>query len=411
MHIPQLLLQLLLICQVIEIHSFAQVFALRQTRQNTQPHITMQMDRRDIFKKTLGVGSLISYSNFLASAYAYMPEEINQINLYDKALPSVCYISTEYMNNTQNTQKNTPKGVGTGFLWDKEGHIVTNFHVINKADKAMVYMNNKNGSEIAYNVKLCGVDPDKDIAVLKISANHNDTFIPITLAENKDILIGQYAYAIGNPFGQSYSFSMGIISGKHRELTSPTGRKIKDVIQTDAAINPGNSGGVLLNTDGNLIGMNTATIGMGTSSGVNLAISVDTIRKSVPDIIKYGNAKRAVLGIEYLERNPSLEDSQKSGMPFIEKGVIVKNVPATSPAYAAGLRGIQNNQIGDIIIGINTYDIDTARDLLDILDKYKPNDVIQMRVLRSNQFTPVSLQVTLGSFEVYNFSGLEYEKR
>jgi len=397
----------------------------------------MQMDRRSIVKNGLLIASspLLTQFGYQANALTY-DEEAN-IALFEKLAPSVCYISTEYKNlvDKLNTDKinidkdNIPKGVGTGFVWDQEGHIVTNFHVINKADNALVKLVNKDGKEKEYTAKLTGVDPDKDIAVLKLDVLSTDgiPLVPIPLGNDKDIKIGQYAFAIGNPFGQDHSLSMGIISGKNREMTAPTGRKIKNVIQTDASVNPGNSGGPLIDSSGKLIAVNTATIGMGVSAGVSLAISIDTVKDTVSEIIKYGMVQRAVIGISYLERNPTRAEAAKSGMPYIEKGIIVLEVPETSPAYAAGLRGIKKksapnemknttnatntNELGDVIVGIENYTINKPSDLIEALDKFKPNDSIKLFVLRGQEQKGLIIDVVLASFALNTFSGIENEKR
>jgi len=392
----------------------------------------MSLNRRDILLKILLIFN-IPFLNKIA-ANAYTEDEEKYIKLFEKLTPSVCYISTEYKdiaNKLSINSTNIPKGVGTGFIWDKEGHIVTNFHVINKVDNAQITLTNKEGITKDFFAKLTGVDPDRDIAVIKVDAAYTDLF-PITVGLNQNIKIGQYAFAIGNPFGQDHTFTMGIVSGKNRELTSPTGRKIKNVIQTDASINPGNSGGPLLDFDGKLIGMNTATFGMGVSSGVNFAISVDTVKETVEQIIKYGSVQRAILGISYLERSPSRQESLKSGLPFVEKGVIVLDVPETSPVYSSGLRGIKktsNNEerhmnkmlkldsaniiqniLGDVIIGINNFEINNPNDLLATLDNFKPGDKVKLHILRGNSLTPITLDITLGSFGSSTFSGLKNEK-
>lgn len=395
---------------------------------NTRNSITMQMDRREMIAKGLIVAN-IPIINKVANAFTL--DETNNIDLFDKLTPSVCYISTEYKNIAEKLEVDTtniPKGVGTGFIWDKQGHIVTNFHVINKVDKALVTLTNKKGETKEYIAKLSGVDPDKDIAVIKVDVNSADgmELLPIAVGTNKDIKIGQYAFAIGNPFGQDHSFSMGIVSGKNRELTAPTGRKIKDIIQTDAAVNPGNSGGPLVDTTGKLIGMNTATMGMGVSSGVNFAVSVDMIRNTVNDILQNGSVQRAVLGISYLERSPSRAEAQKSGFPYVEKGIIVLDVPSTSPAFSSGLIGIRkksdvkdlnlksmntSNVLGDVIIGLENYTINKPVDLLNALDHFKPNDKIKLFTLRGEERKPQIIDVTLGSFELSTFSGMETEKK
>ena len=295
--------------------------------------------------------------------------EDDQIRIFEQAVPSVCFISTEYTTMAQQLNlgaDNLPKGVGTGFIWDNDGHIVTNFHVINKVDSALVSVTNAKGETKQYTAKLTGVDPDKDIAVLKIDADRSE-LRPIPLGSAKSVRVGQYALAIGNPFGQDHTLTAGVISGRNREITAPTGRKIKGVLQTDAAINPGNSGGPLLDSAGRVVGVNTASLGSGVSAGVGFAIPIDTVRGVVEQIIKYGAvqvrgpargpaprrgadapaacdcnrlnrtendrasaAQRAILGITYLERLPTPAEAERSGLPRIEKGVVVLEVTAAT---------------------------------------------------------------------------------
>jgi S1-C subfamily serine protease len=406
---------LLLMTQLYIVSSFTNTFPTIKLRNNKNNLCLNMMDinRREM----ISLLSIPVLFNNIKLADALTKDEINQIELYDKTMPSVCYISTEYKNVSQKieTSSKIPQGVGTGYVWDTKGHIVTNFHVINNVNNATITLKNKNGIEKDYLVKLTGIDPDKDIAVLKIDVKDGDgiDLLPIPLGSNKDIKIGQNVFAIGNPFGQDFSFSMGIVSGLHRELTAPTGRKLQDMIQTDAAINPGNSGGPIIDTSGNLVGMSTSTMGMGVSSGVNFGVSVDTIKNSVSEIINNGIIKKAVLGISYLERRPTRSESEESNIPYVEKGVIVLDVPTTSSAYGVGLLGIKNvpkNTLGDVIIGIDNYEINDANDLLCVLDNYKPYDKIKLKVLRGNDAVPVTLDVILGSFNNNFFSQLEYEK-
>ncbi|WP_396189502.1 S1C family serine protease, partial [Flavobacterium sp.] len=377
-------------------------------------------DRRSILKNLALSGITFSVFNNIPSVHAYTTDEVSQIHLYNKAVSSVGYISTEYKNVAKKLNftniGDLPKGVGTGFVWDNQGHIVTNFHVINKVDSAEVTLVNKYGVSKKYMAQLTGADPDKDIAVLKINVSAYDDIhlVPIPLGSNEGIHIGQNAYAIGNPFGQEYTFTVGVISGKKREISSPTGRKIKDMIQTDAAINPGNSGGPLLDSSGRLIGMNTATFGQGVSSGVNFAVSIDTIKHSVNQIIEYGIIQRAVLGISFLERRPftqSQNNTNNSDFAGVDQGIIILEVPKTSPAYNAGLRGVVNGTLGDVLVGLNSIPVNNTNDLLAALDKYKPGDRVKLHVLRGVAKTRISLDVTLGSFKVQTYSGLEYENR
>jgi len=353
------------------------------------------LDRRNIMFAYLGINYIFLCENIIPNI------EKKQSNIFQKAIPSVCYISTEYtgMADKYNLNKeDLPKGVGTGFVWDKKGHIVTNFHVINKVDNAIITITDKNNVKKNYKAKLTGIDPDLDIAVLKIDIDKSDDLHVITY--NKDIkpIIGEYAYAIGNPFGQDHSFTSGIISANNREITAPTGRKIYNVIQTDAAINPGNSGGPLLNSKGELIGINTASLGNGVSSGIGFTIPITNAVKSITDIIDTGYVKKAILGI-----------------PIISKGLLVLEVPIKSPAYDAGLRGVTRNSktqkiesIGDIIISINNDEINSPNDLNIILKKYKPNDKVSIEYIRDN--INKKTELVLGSYKGTTFTQLENER-
>jgi len=341
-----------------------------------------------------------------------------QNKLFREATPSICYISTEYgsMADKYNLDKDDlPKGVGSGFVWDNNGHIITNFHVINKVDSAIVTITDKNNNKKEYKAKLTGVDPDNDLAVLKIDMSDGDKLK--TIKYNKDVspAIGQFAFAIGNPFGQDHTLTTGIVSGINREITAPTGRKITGIIQTDAAINPGNSGGPLLNTDGEIIGINTASMGMGVSAGIGFAIPIQRAVKSITDIIETGFVKRAIMGISYMERNPSIVESEKSGIPIIENGILVLEVPSDSPAAAAGIRGVTRNektkrveQVGDIIIGIADKPVKNPNDLNNILKEFKPDDIVKIKYLRNKEEKETTLK--LGSYKGTTFTQLENER-
>jgi len=341
-----------------------------------------------------------------------------QNRLFTDATPSICYISTEYgsMADKYNLNKDDlPNGVGSGFVWDDSGHIITNFHVINKVDSAIVTITDKDNNKKEYKAKLTGVDPDTDLAVLKIDLKDNEKLKSIRYNDNVKPVIGQFAFAIGNPFGQDHTLTTGIVSGTNREITAPTGRKITGIIQTDAAINPGNSGGPLLNCDGEIIGINTASLGMGVSSGIGFAIPIQQAVKSIKDIIDTGFVKRAILGISYMERNPTVVESEKSGVPIIDKGVLVLDVSSDSPAIDAGIRGVTRNektkrveQVGDIIIAIDNKAINNPNDLNKILKDYKPDDMVNVRYLRNKEEKETKLK--LGSYKGTTFTQLENER-
>jgi len=344
----------------------------------------------------------------------YIEEE--QTKIFDNSISSVCYISTEYSSMAEKFNLNKddlPKGVGTGFIWDKKGHIITNFHVINKVDKALVTITDKNNNKKTYIAKLTGVDPDNDLAILKIDAPESELQV---INYNSDVKarIGNFAFAIGNPFGQDHTFTTGIISAINREIIAPTGRKIYGIIQTDAAINPGNSGGPLLNSNGEIIGINTASIGLG-ASGIAFAIPISSVLKSINDIIDTGYVQKAILGISNMERNPSIIESEKSGIPIITKGVLILDVPKDSPAYFAGLKGVERDektkrvtQIGDIILGINNIPINNPDDLNTILKKFKPGDKITIKHQRINK--EYTTDLILGNYKGTTFTMLENER-
>ncbi len=335
-------------------------------------------------------------------------DENKQIDIFKKTSKSVCFISTEYSKLASNLNMdidNLPKGVGTGFLWDKKGHIVTNFHVINKVDNAMVILNNH-----TYNAKITGIEPEKDIAVLKIDLNETSSSInPITIGSIDDVIIGQYSYAIGNPFGQDNTFTMGIISGLNREITSPTGRKITGIIQTDTAINPGNSGGPHINSNGEVIGMNTASFGSGTSAGVNFAIPINIIKKVVNEIIEKGGVQKAIIGISYLDRLPSAFESKQMGINEIKKGVIVLSVPSNSSTGLRGIKRVGDKKviIGDIIIGIDNYDINNSEELLNTLERYKPYDKVQLKILRDGK--EIIKEISLITYKTKTYTNMEID--
>jgi len=417
------LLSVLLLTNALYVHSYltSNIFPIRMRKSslkmtNEKNFKSQLYDRRSIMffylgTNLIGLNSIFLYDNMLSNI------ERKQATIFYNSVPAVCYISTEYtsMADKYNLNKDDlPKGVGTGFVWDKKGHIITNFHVINKVDNAIVTITDKNNIKKNYKAKLTGIDPDLDIAVLKIDIDKSDNLQVINYNKNIKTTIGEYAFAIGNPFGQDHTFTSGIISANNREITAPTGRKIYDVIQTDAAINPGNSGGPLLNSRGELIGINTASLGNGVSSGIGFTISINNAVKSITDIIETGYVKRAILGISYMERNPSVLESEKSGIPIIDKGLLILEVPANSPAFDAGLRGVIRDSaqkiknIGDIILSIDSNEILGPNDLNLILKKYKPGDKVIIEYLRDN--TKKKTELVLGSYKGTTFTQLENER-
>ena len=364
------------------------------------------MINRTSFTQTLIFLTFLSYP--LIDKKWDKRQELKQIEIFKKTSKSVCFISTEYTtlaSNLKMDSENLPKGVGTGFIWDREGHIVTNFHVINKVNNAMVTINNK-----TYSAKITGIEPEKDIAVLKIDTNNTSELpYPIRIGNVNDIMIGQYSYAIGNPFGQDHTFTMGIISGKNREMTSPTGRIIKDIIQTDTAINPGNSGGPLLNSNGEIIGMNTASFGTGVSSGVGFALPIDMISKVVKEIIEYGSVQKAIIGISFLERLPTAFESKEMNISVFKKGVMILSVPSNSTTGLIGIKKINDTKIkvGDVILAIDDHEINDPQDLATILEKYKPNDKVKLKIIRDGK--EIIKEITLTTYKTESYTNMQID--
>ncbi len=313
-------------------------------------------------------------------------EETATISLFEEAAPSVAFINTSnYRQNYWTSDiSEIPRGSGTGFVWDKQGHIVTNFHVIEDADKATVTLSDQS----TWKADLVGYAPEKDLAILKISAPRNK-LVPIPLGESADLMVGQSVYAIGNPFGLDQTLTTGIISALGREIKSRSGIPIRDVIQTDAAINPGNSGGPLLDSQGKLIGVNTAIFSpSGAYAGIGFSIPVDQVSWVVPDLIKYGKVKRLSLGVEFWPQNYIT----RAGI----EGAVVLSVQEGSVAERAGLVPTRRNRrgqivLGDIIVRINKEEIKTSSDLTLALERFKGGDTVAVRVLRGDDQVDLKL--------------------
>ncbi|GAU16257.1 hypothetical protein TSUD_298890 [Trifolium subterraneum] len=233
-----------------------------------------------------------------------------------------------------------------------------------------------------YDAKVVGFDQDKDVAVLRVDAP-KEKLRPIPVGVSADLLVGQKVFAIGNPFGLDHTLTTGVISGLRREISSAaTGRPIQDVIQTDAAINPGNSGGPLLDSSGNLIGINTAIYSpSGASSGVGFSIPVDTVNGIVDQLVKFGKVTRPILGIKFAP-DQSVEQLGVSG-------VLVLDAPATGPAGKAGLLSTKRDSygrliLGDIITSVNGKKVTNGSDLYRILDQCEVGDKVIVEVLRGD---------------------------
>ncbi|XP_039009860.1 protease Do-like 1, chloroplastic [Hibiscus syriacus] len=307
-------------------------------------------------------------------------DELATVRLFQENTPSVVYITNLAVRQDAFTLDvlEVPQGSGSGFVWDKDGHVVTNYHVIRGASDLKVTL----ADQTTYDAKVVGFDQDKDVAVLRVDAP-KDKLRPIPVGVSADLLVGQKVYAIGNPFGLDHTLTTGVISGLRREISSAaTGRPIQDVIQTDAAINPGNSGGPLLDSSGNLIGINTAIYSpSGASSGVGFSIPVDTVSGIVDQLVKFGKVTRPILGIKFAP-DQSVEQLGVSG-------VLVLDAPADGPAGKAGLLPTKRDAygrliLGDIITSVNGMKVTNGSDLYRILDQCKVGDTVTMEVLRGD---------------------------
>jgi S1-C subfamily serine protease len=336
----------------------------------------------------LRISFVLLASGLAVSASALLPEEQNTIKVFQENSPSVVFVTNVAIGqNMYQDEFAVPQGAGSGFVWDDQGHIVTNFHVVQGGDAFLVTLRDKTQLE----AKVVGVDPNKDIAVLKVEKS--EKLKPIHVGSSEKLLVGQQALAIGNPFGLDHSLSKGVISALGREVEGIGGVTIRDMIQTDAAINPGNSGGPLLDSDGNLIGMNTMIFSRsGSSAGVGFAVPVAFIKRIVPQLIATGHVVRPGIGISVLT------SGQKYFLIGDQDGVVINRVAPGSPAAKAGLRGVRRvpgarAEVGDVIVGVDDIPVQDFDDLFNALDRYKVGDKVKIKVLRDGAVRGVTVSL------------------
>jgi len=279
-----------------------------------------------------------------------------------------------------------PTGTGSGFIWDTQGHIVTNYHVVEDAQEVQAALSDGTRKT----AKVVGVAPEKDLAVLRIQAPAN-ALRPIPVGTSADLQVGQRVLAIGNPFGLDQTLTTGVVSALGREIQSATRRRISGVIQTDAAINPGNSGGPLLDSAGRLIGVNTAIQSTsGSSAGIGFAVPVDTVNRIVPQLIAKGHTRRLDLGFDPLPENLAVS-------PDVPKGVVVARVRRGSAAERAGLQGLTRSfrgyVLGDVIVGVAGKPVKDLDGLLDRLETVPPGTKVQLDVVRGGRKLQLGLEV------------------
>jgi S1-C subfamily serine protease len=337
-----------------------------------------------------------------SAAPAFDTEEQQNIAVYKRALPSVVNITSTQVACCDIFFRPVPEqGQGSGFILDKQGHILTNNHVIDNAQMVEVTLSNKR----KYKATVIGIDRNHDIALLQI--HDAPDLEPAVLADSTNLVVGQRVYAIGNPFGFSGTMTRGIISAI-RSVATPSGNKIDDAIQTDASVNPGNSGGPLLNSRGEVIGITTMIASNpnngnpdgGQSAGIGFAIPINTAKAVLGDFEKYGHARRPSLDIVTFPIGPDI--AEQIGLPA-DYGILIERVLPDGAAAHAGLRG--GNQIayngnqqvllgGDLIVAFDGQEITTPQDLSNAMNSHHAGDLITLTVFRGRQ--RLNIKVTLG---------------
>ena len=315
-------------------------------------------------------------------------DEQNNISVFKSASPSVVFVTNTQLRRQRFSLNvmEIPRGSGTGFIWDESGLIVTNFHVVQGANKITIELQ----SNKSYQATVVGSAPEKDIALLKIDAPNED-LQPLPLGDSTSLAVGRKVLAIGNPFALDTTLTVGVVSALGREIKSITNRTIKNVIQTDAAINPGNSGGPLLNSNGQLVGVNTAIYSpTGASAGIGFAIPVNAVKVIIPQLIEHGKLIRPILGIEIL---PDYWTRR-----LRVKGVAILSVREGLPAAKAGMVGVREDRrgkihLGDVIIAINGQNVINEDSLLNQLEQFSPGDNVKVTTLKDEKIHNYNVQL------------------
>lgn len=317
-------------------------------------------------------------------------DEKATIDLFEQASRSVVFITSRTVRKERvslfQIMEVPEQGSGSGFIWDEAGHVVTNFHVIQNAQRILVRLSD----QTSWEAEVVGVEPDKDIAVIRLDAPA-EILQSLPIGTSSDLRVGQKVFAIGNPFGLDQTLTTGVVSALGRTIKSLTGRTIEGVIQTDAAINPGNSGGPLLDSAGRLIGMNTMIYSpSGVSAGIGFAVPVDTINEVVPQLIEHGRVIRPILGISVVRDDLV----RRWGL----SGVLISEVQEGMSIADAGLRGTRIARDGSVVLGDLIIAIDGERvrgydDLRRILDSRKPGDEVTLTYIREGAERTASVRL------------------
>ena len=314
-------------------------------------------------------------------------DEKNTIELFQAVSPSVVFITSIEVRRSLFSLNvyEIPKGTGSGFVWDRDGHVVTNFHVIGDASRIEVTL----ADHSTWKGVLVGAAPDKDIAVLHIAAPA-ERLKPIPIGESENLLVGQKVFAIGNPFGLDQTITAGIVSALGREIRAVTGRTIQGVIQTDAAINPGNSGGPLLDSAGRLVGVNTAIYSpSGGSSGIGFAVPVEVVNSVAPDIIRNGRVIRPGIGVTIA--------NDQVGRRLGVQGVLVLEIEPGGAAEAAGIQPTSNMRgqlvLGDAIVSVNGESISTTDDMMNQFERHRVGEEVELGIVRHEELIVIRVKL------------------
>jgi S1-C subfamily serine protease len=323
------------------------------------------------------------------------PDEANNIDLYQRLNPAVVNITSVTYEYNWFLEPEPQQGTGSGSIIDARGHVLTNYHVVKDAQELSVTL----ADGVDRKGKVVGVDRENDLAVIQFDPK-GERLTTIPFGNSSGLRVGQKVLAIGNPFGLDRTLTTGIISGLGRPVKTDSGIVIREMIQTDASINPGNSGGPLLNSKGEMIGVNTMIFSpSGGSVGIGFAVPVDTARRVVPDLIRFGKVQRGWIDIKPVQLFPRLVNY--ANLP-VSEGVLVSEVASGSPAAKAGLRGgteaVRYGRSvfylgGDIIVEVDKMPVASLYDLLGALEDNKPGETVEVKILRNRK--PMSLNIQL----------------
>ena len=324
---------------------------------------------------------------------AAVTDEQNNIEVYKAVSPGVVYIqSTTTVRDWTGWYSQEREGAGSGSVIDEQGHILTNYHVIEGAQRLSVHF----GGGRNYQATVVGRDPDTDLAVIKLVEKPKEAITIVPFGDSDRLTVGQKVLAIGNPFGLDRTLTTGVISGLQRPIRGSNDRPIEGAIQTDASINPGNSGGPLLDSRGRMIGINSQIQSTsGSSAGVGFAIPVNIAKRIVPELIRTGSVQRPKLGI--VQRNVEALSGQIQ-LP-VSNGVLILNVQPGGPAANAGLRGMVQTEdgdleLGDIIVGISGEQVKNNDDLYKVLNKHQIGETVNVDVYRGSRRTTIPVRLT-----------------